>query len=124
MLSFRLEISRGWRENWLLSLEEVGSGCSGWYDALRVRDSTEQLGFSSVHVLEYHDRRDVSAAVAVVGRRPHGHQLFVKHELVAFMNKLMCTADELQTVDVHKLKQKMSMTFNQLVLQAFQFSID
>lgn len=112
------------RQNWRLSLEEVGGGCSGRYHALRVRDSAEQLGLSSVDVLEDHDGCDISAAVAVVGRRPHSHQLLVKHELVAFMNQLMRTADELQVVDVNKLKQNMSITFIQFMLRTkFSFYI-
>lgn len=91
------------REDQLLSLEEVGGSSSGRYDPLRVGDGAEQLGLSSVDVLEDHDGCDVSAAVAVVGSRPHGHKLLIKHELVAFVNQLMCAADELQIVDVHKL---------------------
>lgn len=62
------KVERKERESWLLSLEEIGSGCSGRYDALGVGDGAEQLGLSSVHVLEDHDGRDVPAAVAVVGR--------------------------------------------------------
>ena len=88
-----------------MSLEEVRGGCSGRYDALGVGDGAEQLRLSSVDVLEDHDGRDVPAAVAVVGRRPHGHQLLVEHELVAFVDQLMRAADELQVVDVNKLKQ-------------------
>lgn len=56
------------RQNWLLSLEEVGGGRSGRYDALGVGDGAEQLGLSSVDVLEDHDGRNVPAAVAIVGR--------------------------------------------------------
>lgn len=61
------------RRNLHLSLKEVGGGRSGRYNTLRVRDSAEQLGLSSVDVLEDHDGCDVSATVAVVGRRPHSH---------------------------------------------------
>lgn len=56
------------RENWHLSLEEIGGGCSGRDDTLRVRDGAEQLGLSSVDILEDHDGCNVSAAVAVVWR--------------------------------------------------------
>lgn len=99
----KFEISR---EKRLLSLEEVRGGRSGRYDTLRVGDGAEQLGLSSVDVLEDHDGGDVPAAVAVVWCRPHGHQLLVEHELVAFVDQLVCTADELQVVDVHELKNK------------------
>lgn len=106
-----MERSRSWHS----PLQEVGGGCSGRYDALRVGDGAEQLGLSSIDVLEDHDGRDVSTAVAVVGRRPHGHQLLVEHELVAFVNQLMSTADELQVVDVNKLKHK--IMFRRLMLR-------
>lgn len=75
--------------------EEVRGRCSGWYDPLRVGHRTEQLGLSRVDVLEHHDGGDVAAAVAVVGGRPHGHQLLVKHELVALVDQLMSSTDQL-----------------------------
>lgn len=107
----RDEISRGWWRNWILPLEEIGGGCTWRYDALRVRDSTEQLGLSPVDILEDHDWGNVSTAVAVVGRWPHGHQLFIKHELVALMDKLVSTADELQVVDMNELKGNINIIF-------------
>lgn len=88
------------------SSEEVGRGRPRRYDALRVRDGAEQLGLPSADVLEHHDGGDVPAAVAVVGGRPHGHQLLVKHELVALVDQLVSAADELQAVDVNKLQQR------------------
>lgn len=103
------------RENgWGDWLEEVGCGRPGRYDALGVGDSAEQLRFLSVHVLKDHDGGDVPTAVAVVGCRPHGHQLLVKHELVAFVDQLMCSADELQVVDVNKLKHQRSENYVQV----------
>lgn len=102
---------------WTNSLEEVGCGCSGRYDTIRVRDGAEQFGLPSVDVIEDHDRCNVSAAVAVVGRRPHRNQLLVKHELVTFMNQLMSTADELQVVNVDKLQHKRYMLYFYFVSQ-------
>lgn len=93
-----------------LLLEKVGGGCPGRYDTLRVGNSTKQFGLSSVDILEDHDGCNVSTPVAVVGCRPHSHQLLVKHKLVAFMHQLMRTADELQVVDVNKLTKHMSIT--------------
>lgn len=84
-------------------LQKVGGGCSGRNDPLRVGHGTKQFGLPSVDVLEDHDGCNVPAAVAVVGRRPHGHQLLVKHELVAFVHQLVSAADEFQVVDVDKL---------------------
>lgn len=84
--------------------EEVGRGSSGGYDPLRIRHGPEQFGLTRVHVLEDHDGGDVAAAVTVVGGRPHGHQLLIKHELVALVDQLVRSADELQVVDVDKLK--------------------
>mmetsp|Transcript_2097 Transcript_2097/g.5610 ORF Transcript_2097/g.5610 Transcript_2097/m.5610 type:complete len:365 (+) Transcript_2097:114-1208(+) len=51
-------------------------------------------------VVEGHDRGDVPAAVAVVGRRPYGDDgVARKHELVAFLDELVSSADELEFVD-------------------------
>lgn len=69
-----------------LCSEEVGGRRPGRYDPLRVGHGAEQLGFPRVDVLEDHNGGDVAAAVAVVGRRPHRHQLLVKHELVALVD--------------------------------------
>lgn len=92
--------------------EKIRGCCSRRYDPLRVWDSTEKLGLSSVHILEDHDRCDVSTAVAVVGRWPHCYQLLIKHEFVSFMHQLVCTADELQIVDVDKLREQDSINRN------------
>lgn len=85
------------------ALQEIRCGCSRWDDSLGVRHRPEELRFSRVGVLEDHDGGDVAAAVAVVGRRPHGDQLLVKHELVALVDELVRPADQLQVVDVDKL---------------------
>lgn len=87
-------------------LQEVGRGCPGRNDALRVRHGAEQLGLPPADVLEDHDGGDVPAAVAVVGRRPHRYQLLVEHELVALVHQLVSAADQLQVVDVNELKQR------------------
>lgn len=86
--------------------EEVGCCRSRWYDPFRVRNGPEQLGLPCVHVFEDHDGGYVTTAVAVVWGRPDGYQLLVKHEFVALMNQLMCTANQLQVVDVNKLEWK------------------
>lgn len=87
-------------------LQEVRGCCSGRDDSFGVRHCSEQLWLPCVYVFEDHDGCDVAAAVAVIGSRPHSDQLLVKHELVAFVDELMCPADELQAVDVNKLQRE------------------
>lgn len=84
--------------------QEIRCSCPGWNDSLRVRHCPEELRLSRVSIFEDHDGGDVAAAIAVVRSRPHSDQLLVEHELVAFMDKLMCSADQLQVVDVNKLQ--------------------
>lgn len=86
-----------------MCLQEVRCCCSGWDDSFRIRHCSEELWLSCASVFEDHDGCNVAAAVAVVGSRPHCYQLLIKHELVAFMDELMCPADQLQVVDVNKL---------------------
>ena len=51
-----------------------------------------------------HDTRHIAASVAVVRRRPHrDHVLRCEVVLVAFVDQLMCTRNELQAVDVVEL---------------------
>lgn len=87
-----------------ICLQEIRCCCSRWNDPFRVRHCSEQLWLSCVCVFEDHNGGDVAAAIAVVGSRPHRDQLLVKHELVAFVDELMCSADQLQVVDVNKLQ--------------------
>lgn len=84
--------------------QEVRCCRSRWNDPLGVGHCSEELRLPSVSVFEDHDGSDVAAAIAVVRGRPHCDQLLVKHELVAFMDKLMRPADQLQVVDVNKLQ--------------------
>lgn len=85
-------------------LQEIRCCGSRWNDPFRVRHSSEELWLSCVSIFEDHNGSDVAAAIAVVRSRPHCDQLLVKHELVAFVDKLMCPADQLQVVDVNKLQ--------------------
>lgn len=87
----------------LTLLQEIWSCCSRWNDPFRIRHCSEELWFSCVPVFEDHNGGDVATTIAVVRCRPHSDQLLVKHVLVAFMDKLMCPADQLQVVDVNKL---------------------
>lgn len=87
-----------------MCLQEIGSSCSGWNDSFRVRHCPEELRLSRVRIFENHNGGDVAAAIAVVGSRPHGDQLLVKHELVAFVYQLVRPANQLQVVDVNELQ--------------------
>lgn len=85
-------------------LQEIRCCRTGRDDPFRVGHRSEELWLSCVCIFEDHNGGDISTAVAVVGSRPHCHQLLIKHELVAFMDKLMRSTDQLQVVDVNKLK--------------------
>lgn len=86
------------------SLEEVVESRARRDDSLTIRDSVEDLKVPREVGIEGQDRSDVAASVAVVGRRPHGHQVLLgEHELVALLHQLMRSANQLQLVDTHKL---------------------
>lgn len=87
-------------------LQKIRCGCSRWNDSFRVGHRSEELWLSRVDVFKDHDGGDVPAAVAVVGSRPHGDQLLIEHELVALVDKLVGSADQLQVVDVNKLQNE------------------
>ena len=85
--------------------QKIGCSRPGWDDTFCIRDSAEELGLSLLWGVEGHDGGNVAAAVAVVRRRPHRHQFVIEHVLVAFMDKLMCSAYQPQVVHHHKLKK-------------------
>lgn len=92
-----------WTQATMKTSEEVGCCCSRWYDPFRVRNGPEQLWLPCVHIFEDHDGGYVTTAVAVVWGWPDGYQLLIKHKFVTLVNQLMCTANQLQVVDVNKL---------------------
>lgn len=52
-----------------------------------------------LHVLvHFHDGRHVAATIAVIGSRPHCHELIVKHVLVSLHHELMRATNEIQVV--------------------------
>ena len=53
--------------------------------------------------MELQDGGNVATPIAVVWRRPDGHELVVKHVLDALVHQLVCAADQLQVVQVHEL---------------------
>ena len=65
-------------------LEEVWCGVAWWNDPVWVRHCTEQLGITFRSVVDSQDGGDVATSVAVVGCRPHSHQLLIKHVLISY----------------------------------------
>lgn len=64
----------------------------------------ENLEASSELFVECEDRSQITATIAVIGSTPHGNEILGRIvELVAFLNELMCSADEFELVDVVKL---------------------
>ena len=85
---------------------EVGRGHARGHGPGIVWYSTEQLWLILPCSGEVKDGGNVPTTVAVVGCRPHGDQLVVKHELDALMDQLVCPADQGQVVQVHKLDRQ------------------
>lgn len=64
----------------------------------------ENLEASGEFFVECEDRRQISAAVAIVGGAPHGNEVLSWIVVfVALLNELMRSADEFELVDVVKL---------------------
>lgn len=67
-------------------------------EVLVLGHGVEDLEVAVQALVERHDRRDVAAAVAVVGRGPHGDELLIEHELVALLHELMSTRHQVEAV--------------------------
>lgn len=83
-------------------LQEVG-GLGGWNDAFIVGHGVEDLEVLFEVRPNVQDGRHIAATVAVIGSAPHGDELLVELVLVSFLNELMSSADEFETVDLHEL---------------------
>jgi hypothetical protein len=71
---------------------------------LMIRHRTKDLELRLQVFREIHYRRDVSAAVAVIWRRPDGDDILVfEVVLVAFVDELMGAGDELEAIYVVEL---------------------
>lgn len=69
-----------------------------------IGNGREDLEFGLEVFAKVHDRGDIAAAVAVVWSRPDSdHVLVFEVVLVAFVDKLMSSGNELQAVDVVEL---------------------
>ena len=70
----------------------------------RVEDAETAVTGDVQTLVDHHQARYVSAAVTIVWRRPHRHQILVwKHVLVAFLHQLMCSADQNEIVRMVEL---------------------
>lgn len=69
-----------------------------------IRHGAEDLEVRVQVLAERHDARHVAAAVAVVGRRPHRHDVLRREViLVALVDQLVRAGDEGEVVDVVEL---------------------
>lgn len=67
-------------------------------EVLVLGHGVEDLEVAVQALVECHDRRDVAAAVAVVGCGPHGDELLIEHELVTLLHELMSTRHQVEAV--------------------------
>lgn len=74
-----------------------------WNDPVRVGDGVEDARLPLLGRAEVQYRGHVPAPIAVVGRRPHRHQLLVEHVLDALVDQLVCPADQVQLIALHKV---------------------
>lgn len=71
-----------------------------------VRNSREDLELRLEILTEIHDRSNIAAAVTVVGGGPDRHDILVfEMVLVAFVDQLMRSCNQLEAVDVVELGQ-------------------
>lgn len=84
---------------------EVRHSGAWWDDTFRVRNCFEDLEVSVQLIVQGQNGCNVTTTVAVVWRRPHGHQVVLgEHVLEALLHKLMGTANQLQIIDLAKLR--------------------
>lgn len=86
--------------------QEVGCCYSLRDDSFWVGHCFKQFGLSFFSVWKFQNGGYVATTIAIVGCWPHSHQLIFKHILDALMNQLMCSTDQLQIIEVHKLQQE------------------
>ena len=77
-----------------------------WYHSHTIRDGTEHKSFAVLCRIEFQNGSNVATAIAIVGRRPNGDEFFVEHVLDALLHQLVCTADQLEIVQMHELYKR------------------
>ena len=65
-------------------------------------NSFEELEFLLKIVGEPEHGRNIAATSAIVGSRPHGDELLIKHISITLLNELMSPTDEFQVVQFQK----------------------
>lgn len=81
------------------NLYKVGHGGALGNDLTRIGHSVENLKVSVELVVQFQDTGHVAAAVAIVGRRPHGDEVLAgEHVLVSLLHQLVGSANKLQAV--------------------------
>lgn len=103
----------------LKSLEEVFSSRASslgnrspmiWHGA-------EDAEFRIQIFTQTHYACDIPASVAVIRRRPYGHDVLVFEVVfVAFLHELMCSSDELKAIDVIELFHHLCQRLNPKIL--------
>jgi len=79
--------------------DEVGHGCALWNHLSRIGNSVEDFEVSVQLGVKFQNACHVTAAIAVVWRRPNSNQILAwEHVLVALLYQLVSTADQLQAV--------------------------
>ena len=79
--------------------DEVGHGCALWNHLSRIGNSVEDFEVSVQLGVKFQNACHVTAAIAVVWRRPNSNQVLAwEHVLVALLYQLVSTADQLQAV--------------------------
>lgn len=76
----------------------------GWNVPLVIADCTKQLEGRVEVFADLTHRRQVTAAVTVVGRTPNRHHILIVEVIfVPFVNQLMCTSNQGKVVDMAEL---------------------
>lgn len=88
-----------------ISQEILGAATGGRRNGPLFVGNRRKDGEFRIHVLgQIHNGRHVAAAVAIIGRRPDGHNVLGLEVIFeAFIDQLMGASDEGQAVDMVKL---------------------
>lgn len=71
---------------------------------LVLRSGVEDGKLSGAIILESQYTCEIAAPVAVVGCGPDGHKLFVEHVFISFLYELVCSSDQVESVDSIELQ--------------------
>jgi len=74
-----------------------------WYFTLVIRYRSKNLEILLQILVKSKNSSYVTTSVAIVRSRPNSYQLFVEHEFVPVMNKLVSARDDFQIIDCDEL---------------------